>query len=85
MNLVNTTYNSTEDMIIELQELKGKAQLKFYENISIYYNERKNKSFQNGQDPFAKNAQGISKIYHEVMVLMKFLQTKPQIKNMNIK
>ena len=36
------------------------------------------------EDPFAKNAQGISKIYHEVLMLMKFLQTKPQVKNMNI-
>ena len=46
----------------------------------------KNNNFQtNNQDPFAKNAQSISKIYHEVLLLMKFLQTKPQIKNMNIK
>ena len=45
----------------------------------------KNKKFQtNNQDPFAKNAQGISKIYHEVLLLMKLLQTKPQVKNMNI-
>ena len=43
----------------------------------------KNKSFQTQQDPFAKNAQGISENYHEVLLLMKFLQTKPQIKNMN--
>ena len=43
----------------------------------------KNKNFQTQQDPFAKNAQGISKIYHEVLLLMKFLQTKPQVKTMN--
>ena len=36
------------------------------------------------EDPFARNAQGINKIYHEVLKLMKFLQTKPQVKNMNI-
>ena len=36
------------------------------------------------EDPFAKNAQGISKIYHEVLLLMKFVQTEPQVKNMNI-
>ena len=72
-------------MIIKLQELKGKTKLKFYKNISNYYTEMKNKNFQtNNQDPFAKNAQGISKIYHEVLFLMKFLQTKPQVKNMNI-
>ena len=41
------------------------------------------KNFQtHHEDPFAKNAQGISKIYHEVLLLMKFLQTKPQVKNM---
>ena len=44
----------------------------------------KNKNFQTQQDPFSKNAHGVSKIYHEVLLLMKFLQTKPQIKNMNI-
>ena len=45
----------------------------------------KNKNFQtNNQDPFSRNSQGISKIYHEVLLLMKFLQTKPEIKNMNI-
>ena len=36
------------------------------------------------QDPFAKNVQGVSKIYHKVLLLMKFSQTKPQVKNMNI-
>ena len=40
-------------------------------------------NFKFDEDPFAKNAQGISKIYHEVLKLMKFLQTKPQIENMN--
>ena len=83
--MVNTTYISTEDMINKLQSLKGKARLKIYKNISNYYIEMKNKNFQtNNQDPFAKNAQGISKIYHKVLLLMKFLQTKPQIKIMNI-
>ena len=35
------------------------------------------------EDPFAKNAHGISKTYHEMLLLMKFPQTKPQIKTMN--
>ena len=43
----------------------------------------KNENFQTHQDPFAKNAQGISKTYHEVLLLRKFLKTKPQFKNMN--
>ena len=33
---------------------------------------------------FARNAQGISKFYQKVLLLRKFLQTKPQVKNMNI-
>ena len=85
INMVNTTYNTTEDMITKLQELKGKTKLKFYKNISNYYIEMKNKNFQtNNQDLFSRNTQGISKIYHEVLLLMKFLQTKSQVKNMNI-
>ena len=43
--MVNTTYNSTEDMIIKLKELKGKTKLKFYKNISNYYTEMKKKLF----------------------------------------
>ena len=86
INMVNTTYNSSEDMNNELQSLKGKTKLKFYKNINKYFTEMKNKNFQtHHEDPFSRNAQGISKIYHEVLLLMKCLQTKPQIKNMNIK
>ena len=43
-----------------------------------------NKNFRFEEDPFSKNAEGIGKVYHEVLMLMKFLQTKPQVKNMNI-
>ena len=83
--MVNTNYNSTEDIINKLQSLKGKTKLRFYKNINNYYIEMKNRNFQtNNQDPFSRNAEGISKIYHEVLLLMKFLQTKPQVKNMNI-
>ena len=82
--MVNTTYNSTEDMIDKLQQLKGKTKLKLFKNINNYYTEMKNKNFQTQQDPLSRNAQGISKIYHEIKLLMKVLQTKPQIKNMNI-
>ena len=34
------------------------------------------------EDPISKNAQGISKSYHEVLMLMKVSQTKPQVKKM---
>ena len=40
----------------------------------------KNRNFQTQQDPFAKNALGISKNYHEVLKLMKVLQTKPRLR-----
>ena len=82
MNLVNTTFKSTEEMINKLQQLKGKAKLRFYKSISKYYD---NMNFIIGEDTFAKNAQGFSKIYHEVWLIMKFLQTKPQVKVLEIK
>ena len=78
--------NSPEDNVIDkLQLIKGRSKLKFYKNISDYYKEMKNKNFQsNNIDPFSKNAKGVGKIYHEVLLLMEYLQTKPDIKNMNI-
>ena len=85
MNMVNTKYNSTEDMINKLQQLKGKTKLKLSKNISNFYKEMNNKNFQTQQDPSARNAQDISKNYHEVLLLMKLFQTKPQVKNKNIK
>ena len=71
-------------MINKLQDLKGKTKLKFYKIKSHYYIEMKNRNLQTQQDRFSKNAQGISKNYLEVLLLIKFLQTKPQVKNMNI-
>ena len=54
MNMVNTNYNSTEDMINKLQSLKGKTKLKFYKNKSNYYTEMKNKNFQAQHGPLVK-------------------------------
>ena len=71
MNMVFTTYNSyksSDDMIKKLQELKGKTKLKLYKNLSNFYD---NMNVRMDQDPFAKNAQSISKNYHEVLMLMK--------------
>ena len=68
-------------MINKIQQLKGKAKLNFCKSISNYFD---NMNFRFDEDPFAKKAQGISKIYHEVLKLMKFLQTRPQVKNMNL-
>ena len=70
-------------MIDKLQSLKGKTKLKIYKNISNSYTEMKKKTFKLNKILFSKNAQVVSKIYHEVLLIMIFLQTKPQIKNMN--
>ena len=51
MNLVKTTYNSTEHMINKLQESKGKTKLKFYQNISNYY---ENMNIRFDEDPLPK-------------------------------
>ena len=45
---------------------------------------RQKVNFQFEEDLFSRNAPGVGKIYHEVLLLMKFLQTKPQVKNMKI-
>ena len=84
LGMVNTTYNSIKDMIVKLQEMKGISKLNFHKYISNYYDEMKHRNFQTEEVPFSKNAQGISTIYHEVLLLMKFLQNKPQVKKMNI-
>ena len=69
---VNIAYLLLEIVIDILQQLKRRIKLKFYKNLSEYYKEMKNKIFQS------------NKIYHEVLLLMEFLQTKPDVKNMNI-
>ena len=79
--MANTTYNSTDDMIDKLQHLKGKTKLKNYKSLSNYFDKTK---IRMDEDPFAENAQSISKIYHEVLLLMNVLQTKPQVKDTNI-
>ena len=85
MNMVNVNYIPAEDKFDKLQSLKGKTKLNFSKNISNFYTEMKNKNYQTqDHNPFSKNAQGIRKIYHEVLLLMNFLKTKHQVKNMNI-
>ena len=86
-SMVNTTYNSTQDMIKKIESSKRKN-LKLYLNISKYYDEKYNgrqiDNFQFEEDPFSKNVEGIGKIYHEVLLLLKFLQTISQVKSMII-
>ena len=84
MNMVNTTYNSTQDMINKVQHLKSKTKIKVYQNISNYYDGMNIRNFKFEEDPFSKSDQSFSKFSHEVLLLMKFLQTKPQVRNMKI-
>ena len=42
-------------------------------------------TFQDELNVFSKGAEGIANIMHEVLLLEKFLQTKPQVKNKIIK
>ena len=81
MKRVNTTYNSTTDLINKLQELKGKTKLKIYKNIGNFYDIM---NIRMDVDTFARNAQGISKIHLEVLMLKRFLQTKPKLKIMDM-
>ena len=78
--MVNTTYDATQDNIDRLQQLKDKTKLKLYKNVSNYFD---NMNTRFNEDRFAKIDQCISKIYQEVLLLMKFSQTEPQVKNMN--
>ena len=58
--------------------------LNFYKNLSNYYHELNIKNFKFEQDLVSKNAEVIIKTYHEVLLLIKFLQTTLQVRNMNI-
>ena len=77
--MANTTYNSTQVIINKLQQVKSKTKLNFYQNISNYYDEmitrRQSNTFQFEEDPFSEIVQSVGKIYHEVLLLMNFLQT----------
>ena len=80
MNMVNTANNQQKTWLMNCKNYEEKK-LKFYKNISTCYD---NMNIRFDEDPFAKNAQGISKIYHKVLMLVTLLQTKPQVKKMDI-
>ena len=85
--MANATYSTTQDVIVKLQQLKSKTKLNFFKNISSYYDEMnirtRNGDFQLEEDLFTKNGPSVVKIFVEVLLLMKFLRTKPQVRNMN--
>ena len=57
-------------LIISLESVKGQSKLKFYQNLSNFYDEmicwRRSNTFQFEEDPFADKAERISQNYHEV-------------------
>ena len=61
--MANTTYNLTKDMNNKLQTLEGKPKLKFYQNISNYYDERnyrrESKKFQVEGNIFSENIEDV--------------------------
>ena len=62
--------------------------MKIYQNNSDFYDEMgyriNSNTFKSADDPYRRNAQGISKIYHEVLLILSSLQTKPQVRSMSI-
>ena len=82
--MFSAKYNSTQDMIDNLQSSKSKTTLKIYPNMSNYYDEMKYRkqsgTFQFEEEFFSKNEENFSKFYLEVILTKKFLQTKPQVK-----
>ena len=64
--MVNTTYKSSEDKINKLQSLKGKTKLKFYKNLSKFYDEmnirRQSGNFQLEEDPSSRMFEVLEKI-----------------------
>ena len=82
--MVFAEYNSSQNMIDNSQNLKVKTTPKNYPNLSIFYNEkmyrRQSGTFQSEKDLFSKNEERITKLYLQVMLLMKVLLTEPQVK-----
>ena len=86
--MVNSKDETTSDKIDNLQQSNRKTNLKICTNISNYYDEmkttRQTETFEFEKNPLPKSAELISKNIHEVLLLLKLSQTKPQIKSMNI-
>ena len=85
--MVIAEYNSSETMIDNSQNLKVKTTLKNYPILSIFYNQkmyrRQSGTFQSEEDLFSKNEERITKLYLQVMLLLKVLLTEPQVKRNN--
>ena len=85
--MVFAEYNSSQNMIDNSQNSKVKTILENYPNLKIFYNEkmyrRQSGTFQSEEDLFSKNEERITKLYLQVMLLLKVLLTEPQVKRNN--
>ena len=85
--MFSAKYNSPQDMIDTLQSLKIKIRLKIYADKSNYYDELKHRrqsgTFHYEEDIFRKNEERITKLYLEIILFLKILQIKPQVKKIN--
>ena len=86
--MARNTYYSTQEINKNLKLLEGKTKQKIFQNLSNYHDEmnirRRSGNFQ-FEDILSKNVRDVGKIYHEVLLLMKCLQTKHQVKSMHIR
>ena len=86
--MANSRYETTQDVIDKVQSVKGKK-IKIYQTINIYYDEMtcriQSGTFQFEEYPFADKTERISENFPELLFLLEFLQTKPQVKSMSIK
>ena len=81
---MNAKYKTKDGAISSSQKSKGKTKLKLHQKISDFYDHMNYiliKTFMFEKDPAAKSEQNKDKILEAAMLLMKILQTKPQIKN----
>ena len=85
--LANIKYDTSQDMINKVEQLKGKTNLKFYQKVGKYYDEmnyrRQSGYFRFEEDVFSKSVQGIAEIMHGILLLLKFLQFKTQVMSVN--
>ena len=80
---MTSKYKMTVDMINKLQSLKYETKLKIHQIKSKFYDKmnyrRLGGSFQMGEDFFSR-----AFLKLEALLLMKFLQIKPQLKSLKI-
>ena len=86
-SFMSRKYRKTKNTIDKINKLKGETKLKFERNFSIYCDEmnyhRQKRKFSFEEDLFSNIAHSNTRIMHEVLLMMNFLHTKPQIKDKN--